>query len=193
MASILQTLQARLRERPGLAEVRALAAWEAVAGPRILAHARAENLRDGVLTVRVRSSVWLHELAYLKGELIARVRDFLGDDTVREIRCVAGSFRSDVDGHSVEPPCNQRVSDGHNATALLGHTAASALPRGAHPHCRHLVCDQEDASRHPGQTGAEEALRDDPEAARFLEEIAGIADPALREALIALRLKMPRT
>ena len=67
---------------------RAVADWPAIAGARIAGHTRAVAFRDGALTVEVEGSAWMHELGYLKRELIRTVNRELGSDRVRDIRFV---------------------------------------------------------------------------------------------------------
>jgi hypothetical protein len=48
-------------------------------------------VRDGVLIVRVANSAWLHELAFLEADLVARLRAGLGGSfTAEKIRFVLG-------------------------------------------------------------------------------------------------------
>ena len=67
---------------------RAVADWPVVAGARIAGRTRAVSFREGALTVEVEGSAWMHELGYLKRELIRTVNRELGSDRVRDIRFV---------------------------------------------------------------------------------------------------------
>ena len=49
---------------------------------------RAVGFERGVLRVEVEGSAWMHELGYLKHELIRTVNRELGSDRVREVRFV---------------------------------------------------------------------------------------------------------
>lgn len=86
LAAILPDL---LREL-GLADTatgwRAVADWPAVAGTRIARHSRAVSFRDGTLTVEVEGSAWMHELGFLKRELVRNLNRHLGADVVRDVR-----------------------------------------------------------------------------------------------------------
>ena len=61
---------------------------EALAGERVARHSRATGFRDGVLTVEVEGSAWMHELGFLKRELVRRANDHLGAQVVREVKFV---------------------------------------------------------------------------------------------------------
>ena len=64
----------------------AVEAWPRVVGPRVSRHTRAVSFRDGTLNVEVEGSAWMHELGYLKRQLIGKVNEHLGDEVIRELR-----------------------------------------------------------------------------------------------------------
>jgi predicted nucleic acid-binding Zn ribbon protein len=79
-----------LLQQLGLAQVaegwRAVADWPAVAGARIARRSRAVGFRDGALIVEVEGSAWMHELGFLKPELVRNLNRHLGADVVRDVR-----------------------------------------------------------------------------------------------------------
>ncbi len=89
MTPIADLLSGLLRQY-GLAEAavgwRAVADWPAVAGARIAGHARAVSFHDGTLTVEVDGSAWMHELGFLKPELVRNLNRHLGADVIRDVR-----------------------------------------------------------------------------------------------------------
>jgi hypothetical protein len=64
--------------------------WRRAIGERIAARSQPEQLRDGVLTLRVASSVWAQELSLLSSTIIERLAP-LGF-AVRSIRCKVGGL-----------------------------------------------------------------------------------------------------
>ena len=70
----------------GVAGWRAVEQWSEAAGPRIARRTRALSFHDGTLSVEVEGSAWLHELCYLKRELVRQVNRRLGSAQVRELR-----------------------------------------------------------------------------------------------------------
>ena len=64
----------------------AVADWPAIAGVRVARHSRAASFRDGTLTVEVEGSAWMHELGFLKRELVRKTNRHLGADVVRDVR-----------------------------------------------------------------------------------------------------------
>jgi predicted nucleic acid-binding Zn ribbon protein len=63
----------------------ALGFWDKVVGPQAAAATEPESVREGVLFVRTKSSVWSHELTFLKGTIIQRLNQRIGRPVIREI------------------------------------------------------------------------------------------------------------
>ncbi len=82
--------------RRELREHRIATHWKSIVGPRVSARTLPDNLSKGVLWVRVTSSAWLHELSFLKDELLARINNSLGDPPIiKEVRFHLGARRPD--------------------------------------------------------------------------------------------------
>jgi len=64
--------------------------WKQTFGERIAARSEPEQLRDGILTLRVVSSVWAQELSLLSATIIERLTP-LGY-VVRSVRCRVGKL-----------------------------------------------------------------------------------------------------
>jgi len=86
------------RTRPPLA----MKVWRDAVGARIAERARPLLLWDGVLLLRVPSSVWAHELSLLAGEVCARLRE--RGVEARELRFRVGAL------DAVERPPERRVA-----------------------------------------------------------------------------------
>ena len=65
---------------------RAVDEWARIVGPRVARHTRAVAFRGGTLRVEVEGSAWMHELGFLKRDLIQRVNRHLGAELVRDLR-----------------------------------------------------------------------------------------------------------
>ena len=82
----------RLLARLGLtAELKgwqAVEEWGRAVGPRVARHTRAVSFHDGVLRVEVDGSAWMHELGYLRHELVRTVNHALGAECVRTVKFV---------------------------------------------------------------------------------------------------------
>jgi predicted nucleic acid-binding Zn ribbon protein len=66
-------------------------------GPRIARHSRAASFREGVLHVEVEGSAWMHELGYLKRDLVRRFQRHLGGPYVRDVRFSLAHGRGPAD------------------------------------------------------------------------------------------------
>jgi len=86
LGSILPGLMRQLGLEDRAIGWRAVSEWPALAGERVARHSRATGFRDGILTVEVEGSAWMHELGFLSRELVRRVNDHLGAEVVREVK-----------------------------------------------------------------------------------------------------------
>ena len=80
----------------------ALAVWRDAVGARIADRARPMSLWNGVLLLRVPTSVWAHELSLLAGDVCARLRE--RGVEARELRFRVGALEA------VERPPERRVA-----------------------------------------------------------------------------------
>jgi predicted nucleic acid-binding Zn ribbon protein len=64
--------------------------WAEVVGDRVADHARPVSLRDGILVVAVDDPAWAPQLRFLEPEILARVREVLGEDDVTSLQVRAG-------------------------------------------------------------------------------------------------------
>lgn len=62
-----------------LREHRLLTHWAKLVGDRVAARSTPDGLSCGVLWVRVANSAWLHELSFLRDDIIARANQLCGD------------------------------------------------------------------------------------------------------------------
>lgn len=91
MQSISGVLPGLLRElglEAGIAGWRALAEWPEVVGPRIAQRTRAVSFHEGTLRVEVQGSAWLHELGFLKRDLLRQLGQRLGSEHVRHLQFI---------------------------------------------------------------------------------------------------------
>jgi hypothetical protein len=83
----------------------AIALWSETAGDRVAAVAQAESVRNGVLFVRVKSSVWASELTFYKPDLLHKLNDKLGGEILSDIRFHVGARASrKASGRGAEEP-----------------------------------------------------------------------------------------
>ncbi len=82
-------LVAELLKQRGMAErmedYRAWQVWDQVVGPQIAARAKPLRLREGILEVRVDQPVWMQQLQLMKPQILAKLANRLGSDTIRDL------------------------------------------------------------------------------------------------------------
>jgi len=66
--------------------------WEKAVGEIIAENARPAAFKGKILLVHVNSSPWLHQLSFLKKDILARINRELGQDLVEEIKFKIGSI-----------------------------------------------------------------------------------------------------
>jgi hypothetical protein len=77
--------------------------WGDVVGPAISAHAQPSGVSDGRLFVSVEDSLWLHQLNYLKHQILMELNSQLGNAALREIVLRVGEVKF--------PPLPSRKAD----------------------------------------------------------------------------------
>ena len=74
--------------RPHLAKAR----WAEIVGPQVAGVTQVEAVRDGVLYVRVKNSVWANELTMLKDDMVRRLNAALGGRVLTDIHFKASGL-----------------------------------------------------------------------------------------------------
>ena len=74
-----------------LAESALVAAWQQAAGELFASQTRVGQIRRGVLTVTVSSSLWMQELTFERDEILARLQGLAGKHEIRALRFVLGT------------------------------------------------------------------------------------------------------
>ena len=88
VSSALSRLFGRLGLERGLLGWRAVDEWPRLVGPRLARHTHAVAFRDGLLHVEVEGSAWMHELGFLKRELVRSINQQLGSECVKDVRFI---------------------------------------------------------------------------------------------------------
>ena len=89
LSMALEAVAAELEPPTKLAPVQA--AWAAVVGPVVAAHATPVGERGGVLEVVCDESVWAAELELMGPDLVARLQVAVGTHEITSLRCRTGS------------------------------------------------------------------------------------------------------
>jgi len=85
------------------AERRLIDLWTQAVGPRIAARTFPDDFKRGTLHVRVAAPVWLHQLQFLKEEIIQKINAMAGKDEVRDLFLSIGEIPAPSPGNSAPP------------------------------------------------------------------------------------------
>lgn len=66
--------------------------WDEVVGQTIAKHTRPAAFKGKLLLVEVSSSTWMHQLQFLKSDIIAKINDAFGKPMVEEIKFKIGTL-----------------------------------------------------------------------------------------------------
>lgn len=104
--------------------------WDTVVGPAIAAHTSPSHIRKGILYVHVSSSAWLHQLQFLKNEIIEKFNAAYPDGKIQSLHLSLG-----------EVPAAKRKKD----TSESPPTPSLLLPRDERlvNECTRLLQDPE--------------------------------------------------
>lgn len=85
LAIALDHLATKLAPATTLARVQQV--WESVAGPTVAAAGTPVAERDGTLTIACSDAVWASELTMMSEQLLQRLTEALGEQSVERLRC----------------------------------------------------------------------------------------------------------
>lgn len=111
----LQSVLTRYGAAREIREHRILIQWDKIVGPRVAAHTSPDALSKGTLWVRVDSSSWMHQLSFLKADIVKRANELCGQEIVSDIRFHLGRRK-------------ERSDDALSAAALIRRPAANPRP-----------------------------------------------------------------
>ncbi|MGV8080841.1 MAG: DciA family protein [Syntrophales bacterium] len=89
------------------ADLRLLSFWDRAVGPQVAAQTYPQEIRRGILLVRVSSSVWMHQLQFLKEDILRKLQDVMGSDTVKGFRFSIGEIPRSVQTPKTDAPLRE--------------------------------------------------------------------------------------
>ena len=92
LGTILPNLLKSLRSGSDTQLVRVWELWDDVVGKTISENARPAAFKGNLLLVEVSSSTWMHQLQFLKSDIIKKINDAIGQVSVEEIKFKIGTF-----------------------------------------------------------------------------------------------------
>ncbi len=69
-----------------------LTIWRKAVGPQIAAQTHPDMLKRGSLFVRVSAPAWLHQLQFMKDEILGRINELTGKDEIRHLFLTIGEL-----------------------------------------------------------------------------------------------------
>ncbi len=108
LKALLQRIVPAIKGAPPLAHFQIGDGWQEAVGPHIARKAYPEGMRNGILYVRVETSAWMQELAFLKPEILKRLHEAFPALTIKDIRFRLGTMQpavphSDTDSVPLTP------------------------------------------------------------------------------------------
>jgi predicted nucleic acid-binding Zn ribbon protein len=92
IAAVLRPILDRFDAEGHFAVVRLIREWPGIAGETIARRTEVDSLKFHTAVIKVSTAMWIQELTLMKAQILARVRERLGDDSVRDIRFVRGNL-----------------------------------------------------------------------------------------------------
>lgn len=78
-------------------EYKAVSKWKEVVGPQIAASTIVDKVRDGILFVCCKSSVWSNEMSFHKLDIIKRLNNEVGKDVIKDIMFSTKGYRKAIE------------------------------------------------------------------------------------------------
>jgi predicted nucleic acid-binding Zn ribbon protein len=92
IGGVLDGLLKQLRPEAEDGMLRIWRIWEETVGDEIARNARPAAVKGSTLLVHVSSSTWVHQLQFLKRDLISRLNAGLGQNRVEDIKFKVGAM-----------------------------------------------------------------------------------------------------
>jgi hypothetical protein len=84
--------------------------WSEAVGPQIAVQTLPEQIRRGVLLVKVASSVWMHQLQFLKKDILQKFNSLYGEGTVQSLHFSIGEVPASQPGGDPVVPLSTWMS-----------------------------------------------------------------------------------
>ena len=90
IGSIISDVLKTYRRESDAELVKVWQVWDEIVGDVIAANARPAAFKGKILLVHVSSSTWIHELQFLKKEMIAKLNDTFGKASIDDLKFKIG-------------------------------------------------------------------------------------------------------
>lgn len=96
ISSVINNLSKSLGFETKMVELSIQKRWGEIMGENMANHTRPEQIRYKKLYIKVDNSIWMHQLLFLKEEIIRRVNCSIGREIIKEVR-----FKQGLDDYGV--------------------------------------------------------------------------------------------
>lgn len=104
LGEILRKILKKKNIPSGGTDKRLLDLWRRAVGPQIAAQTLPDNIKRGTLFVRVSSPVWMHQLQFLKEEILARINELSENEGIKGLFLSIGEIPPPPPGASGASP-----------------------------------------------------------------------------------------
>lgn len=105
----------RIGLKGAVREKKAAAIWKEVVGEKTAAATSIDQVRDGIIYVTCRDSMWASQLHFLRPLIIEKLNEKLGEGVIREVRLSGKGFRSKAKREEQEG-LSKKISEGSSLT-----------------------------------------------------------------------------
>ena len=95
IGSIINDVLKKYRHETDADLVQVWQVWDSILGDVIAQHAKPAAFKGRILLVHVTSSSWIHQLQFLKKEMIAKLNDALGKALIEDLKFKIGPLGND--------------------------------------------------------------------------------------------------
>ncbi len=94
IGSVIGDVLKKYRHQTDAELVRVWQVWDSIVGNVIAQNAKPAAIKGRILLVHVTSSSWIHQLQFLKKEMIAKLNDALGKTLIDDLKFKVGALRN---------------------------------------------------------------------------------------------------
>jgi len=95
IGSVIGDVLKKYRHQTDAELVRVWQVWDGIVGNVIAQNAKPAAFKGRILLVHVTSSSWIHQLQFLKKEMIAKLNDALGKTLIDDLKFKVGALGAD--------------------------------------------------------------------------------------------------
>ena len=93
LGNVLQDVLAKQKINVSSGNRKLIDVWKKSVGPQIASRTRPDRVQKGILYVKVANSVWMHQLQFLKRDIMDKFNKNTHTETVENIRFFLGEIR----------------------------------------------------------------------------------------------------